>query len=67
MFGIGIGKNGLAFDHTPKKIFEEKVRKMEMVNSNSVKETMEKIRILESEGKYEEAKKLRKSIQSING
>jgi hypothetical protein len=38
-----------------------------MSNISNTKETMEKIRILESEGKTEEAKKLRKTLQKING
>jgi len=33
----------------------------------STKETMKQIQILESQGKYEEAKKLRQKLQSVNG
>jgi hypothetical protein len=67
MFGISITKNGLGFDHSPQKKYEEKVKRMELKNSQPIKETLKEIQRLESEGKIEEAKKLRKNIQKING
>jgi hypothetical protein len=67
MFGVKLDQNGFGFDHRPQKVFEEKVRNKEVKMSSNVQETLEKIKILESEGKYEQAKQLRKTIQSING
>jgi len=36
-------------------------------NNSNTKQILEKIQILESQGKYEEAKALRKKLNSING
>jgi len=67
MIGISLDKNGFGMDHTPQKNFEIENRRMKMTENTKVKETLEKIRMLESEGKFDEAKELRKTVQSING
>jgi len=67
MFGAKLDQNGFGFDHRPQRVFEEKVRTKEVKMSGNVQSTLEKIKMLESEGKYEQAKQLRKTIQQING
>ena len=67
MIGMSLDKNGFGFDHTPQKAFEARLRNKENLMNTNVQETLKKIKMLESEGKYEEAKRLRQSIQSING
>jgi len=66
MFGMNFN-GGISFDHSPQKSFEEKLKNKEQLMNASVQETMKKIKMLESEGKYDEAKRLRQTIQSING
>jgi len=63
--GFKIDDKGFSLDHTPQKTFEERLKGVFM--KESVKDIMKKIQLLESEGKFEEAKKLRKKLTKING
>ena len=63
--GIKFDKNGFAFDHTPQQAYEERLKGNFM--KENTKDIMKKISLLESEGKFEEAKQLRKKLNKVNG
>ena len=65
--GVNLNNNGFGFDQTAQKKMEEREQSKFAKNNPSVKETMRQISILESEGKFEEAKKLRATLNPVFG
>ena len=65
--GVNLSNNGFGFDQTAQKKVEEREQAKFAKSNPSVKETMRQISLLESEGKFEEAKKLRATLNPIYG
>lgn len=63
--GLKMDKSGFSFNHEPQQVLEEKLKGDFM--KETTKDILKQISLLESEGKFDEAKKLRSKLTKING